>query len=160
VSKAKVETTVATTLGVIAGLGMLFCASDAWIYDAWLNSPWGDDGLPHEEIVEVLPFFFWFAVWFGLLLGRRGAARVICNGRSLCWAAAGAILGRVAFQMTVGDLPTPDRYRASVCPPSIGAAAAVITWLCIFVGAAAGAAMAWLLPLQRLPTGGQHKELP
>src|SRR5713226_4796035 len=62
----------------------------------------------HEEIVEVLPYFFWFAVWFGLLLGRRGAARVVCSGRSLCWAAAGAILGRVAFQMTVGDLPTPD----------------------------------------------------
>lgn len=150
-SRSQANTTISNTLGVIAVIGMLFATLGAWLYDGLRNFHWGDDGLRHAEIVEVLPYFFWFAVWFGLLLGRRGAARLVCNVRCLCWMAAGAILGRAAFFMVAGDLTTPSNRLEGVAFASISAAAHVIAWLCALMGAAAGAALAWTLPARRLP---------
>jgi hypothetical protein len=142
VSNSKAETTVATGLGVVAVLVMLLTAFCASFFDDLLHSHWGDDGVQHLEIVEVLPYFFWFAVAFTLLLGRRGAARVVCNGHTFCWAAAGAILGRLAIGRLVGDLITPDNYLQGLSAAPVDAAGHVITWLCILMGAAAGASLA------------------
>jgi hypothetical protein len=80
-------------LGVIAVLGMLFAVFGAGLYDGFINSPWGADGLEHNETIELLPYLFWFLVWLGLFLWRRRAAAVLCNWRSLCGCVGGAILG-------------------------------------------------------------------
>jgi hypothetical protein len=153
VTKATVEAKIAVILRVVAVLGMLFAAFTAWLYDGLLNSHWGDDGVQHIEIVEVLPHFFWFAVWFGLLLGRQGAARVLCNGRALCWSAAGAIVGKALLFMVAGDLITSPDYPDWLSLAPVHAAGHVITWLCALMGAAAGATLAWQLPERLLPAG-------
>jgi hypothetical protein len=141
-SHRRAETIAAKTLGVVAVLVMLLNAFGASLHDQLLHSPWGDDSLQHLEIVEVLPYFFWFAVGFALLLGRRVVASVACNGPVLCWAAAGAVLSRWVIRMLVGDLTTPDNYLQGVSAVPVDAAGHVITWLCIIMGAAAGAVLA------------------
>src|SRR5689334_12199977 len=94
---------LATALGIIAVLGMLSNVFGATWYDGLLGTPW--DGGSHElEIVEVLPYFFWFAVWFGLLVSRQAVALALCSPRCVCAAVAGAIVGHALFRAAVGDL--------------------------------------------------------
>jgi hypothetical protein len=148
--KTKAGTDVTTMVGSIAIPGMLIAAFGAYRYDAALGSLSHQDGLQHLEIVEVLPYFFWFAVSFSLLLGRQQVARTLCNWRCLCWAGAGGILARLLFRVALGDITTIDHYSQWLSQPPVDAAASVLTWLCTLMGAVGGAALAWQLPVRPL----------
>jgi hypothetical protein len=138
------EGRLATALGGIAVLGMLISIFGAGSYQEGLRSVWGQDGLQHLEIVEVLPYYFWCAVWFGVLVGRRQVALALCNGYCLCGAVAGAILGRLLFRAAAGDL-TVDHSPQWLSSAPVDAASSVLTWLFILMGVVGGVALVWQL---------------